>query len=196
MVATDDEDLWRRVWSLKDHGKSWEAVYEREHPPGFRWLHESIGTNWRGTEVQAALGRIQYRRLDEWRAARTANAVALADRLDGVPGLRVPRPDARLTHAYYRLYAYLEPGALAPGWTRDRLLGDLRLPAPVLSGSCSEIYREVALRAYAPADPLPVAAELGETALAFLVHPGLGEAEMAATATAVTAVLDQARAAA
>lgn len=196
MVATDDAALWQRVWSIKDHGKSWEAVYEREHPPGFRWLHESIGTNFRGTEVQAALGRIQYRRLDDWRAARTANATRLAERLGEVPGLRVPRPEARLTHAYYRLYAYVEPAALAPGWTRDRLIGALSLPAPVLSGSCSEIYREVALLPYAPPDRLPVAVELGETALAFLVHPGLGEAEMDATAEAVTAVLDQARAAA
>lgn len=196
MVATDDDALWRRVWSLKDHGKSWEAVYEREHPPGFRWLHETIGTNFRGTEVQAAIGRIQYRRLDEWRAARTANATRLADRLAQLPGLRVPRPEARLTHAYYRLYAYIEPTALAPGWTRDGLIGALRLPAPVLSGSCSEIYREVALHPYAPAERLPVAAEMGETALAFLVHPGLGAAEMDATAEAVAAVLEQARAAA
>lgn len=196
MVATDDPALWHRVWSLKDHGKSWAAVYEREHPPGFRWLHESIGTNFRGTEVQAALGRIQYRRLDEWRAERTANAERLAGRLRALPGLRVPTVPDRLVHAYYRLYAYLEPSALGPGWTRDRLIGSLALPAPVLSGSCSEIYREVALAGDAPAQPLTVAHELGETALAFLVHPGLGAAHMDATADALGSALAQAREAA
>lgn len=196
MVATDDPALWHRVWSLKDHGKSWEAVYEREHPPGFRWLHESIGTNFRGTEVQAALGRIQYRRLDEWRAERTANAERLAARLRALSGLRVPTVPDRLVHAYYRLYAYLEPAALGAGWTRDRLIGSLALPAPVLSGSCSEIYREVALADDAPAQPLPVARELGETALAFLVHPGLGAQHMDATADALGSALAQARAAA
>ncbi|MCF6172416.1 MAG: DegT/DnrJ/EryC1/StrS aminotransferase family protein, partial [Campylobacteraceae bacterium] len=56
MVTTDDEILWKKMWAYKDHGKSWDAVYEKEHPPGFRWLHESFGTNWRLTEIQSAIG--------------------------------------------------------------------------------------------------------------------------------------------
>jgi dTDP-4-amino-4,6-dideoxygalactose transaminase len=63
MVTTNDRELWSKMWSFKDHGKSWEAVYEREHAPGFRWLHESFGTNWRMMEVQAVIGRIQLRRM-------------------------------------------------------------------------------------------------------------------------------------
>src|SRR3546814_8980319 len=77
MVTCNDRDLWSRMWSFKDHGKSWDAVYERAHPPGFRWLHESIGTNWRMLEMQAAIGRIQLRRMAEWTRARTANATIL-----------------------------------------------------------------------------------------------------------------------
>ena len=59
MVTTNDQGLWSVMWSFKDHGKSWEAVYERDHPPGFRWVHDSFGTNWRMTEMQAAIGRIR-----------------------------------------------------------------------------------------------------------------------------------------
>jgi dTDP-4-amino-4,6-dideoxygalactose transaminase len=66
MVTTNDEALWRTMWSYKDHGKSYEAVYERQHPPGFRWLHESFGTNWRMLEMQAAIGRIQLKRMSDW----------------------------------------------------------------------------------------------------------------------------------
>ena len=42
MLVTNDEAIWEKVWAAKDHGKSYEAVFEREHPPGFgfRWLHE------------------------------------------------------------------------------------------------------------------------------------------------------------
>lgn len=63
MVTTNSAELWNSMWSLKDHGKSYVAVYHREHAPGFRWLHESFGTNWRLTEVQSAVGRIQLRKL-------------------------------------------------------------------------------------------------------------------------------------
>ena len=35
MVTTNDRDLWSAMWSYKDHGKSWEAVYERQHLQGF-----------------------------------------------------------------------------------------------------------------------------------------------------------------
>ncbi|MFA0697837.1 DegT/DnrJ/EryC1/StrS family aminotransferase, partial [Vibrio sp. 10N.222.49.C9] len=59
MVTTNDKALWSKMWSYKDHGKSFDAIYNREHPPGFRWLHESFGTNWRMTEMQAVIGRIQ-----------------------------------------------------------------------------------------------------------------------------------------
>lgn len=196
MVATNDPELWRRIWSLKDHGKSWEAVHEREHPPGFRWLHEGFGSNFRGTEIQAALGRIQYGRLAQWRAERTRNAAHLAHRLSGVEGLRIPVPDFSMTHAYYRLYAYLDLDALAPGWNRDLVLqkASALQPVPVLSGSCSEIYREVAFRGTdaIPAAPLPNAHAMGATAMALLVHPGLAPQDLDGVAEALAAVLDEA----
>jgi dTDP-4-amino-4,6-dideoxygalactose transaminase len=196
MVATNDEALWRRVWEAKDIGRSYSAVYEREHPPGFRWLHESFGTNARGTEMQATIGRIQYRRLPGWREERTANALALAERLTQIPGLRVPLPAKDLMGAYYRLYAYVDLTALAPGWDRDRIVTEVtaRHDVPIFSGSCSEIYRE---RAFAdaglsPTQPLPNAAAMTDYALAFLVHPGLTPGDMAVVGEAVAEVMAEA----
>ena len=196
MVATNDTALWRRVWSLKDHGKSWDAVYGRTHPPGFRWLHDSIGSNFRGTEIQAAIGRIQYRRLNDWRAERTGNARIMTDLLSGIAGLRIPTPGPSLTHAYYRLYGYVDVTALADGWTRDRVLlgANARQPLPIVSGSCSEIYREAAFRGTEsiPPAPLPHAHAMSASSVAFHVHPGLTPDDLAAAAGALAAALDEA----
>ena len=87
---TNDEQLWERAWSFKDHGKSFDAVYKRAHPPGYRLLHESFGTNWRLTEMQSALGRVLLRKLPERVARRQKNAAtAERDMLQDIPSLRV-----------------------------------------------------------------------------------------------------------
>lgn len=183
MVTTDDPELWSWMWSYKDHGKSWEAVHERQHRPGFRWLHEGFGTNWRMLEVQAAIGRIQLQRLGDWVEARTRNAravAAVAARHDGA--IRAPMPDARDIHAYYRFYAYVRPEGLRAGWDRDRIMAEIgALDLPVLTGGCSEAYLEKAFEGTGlrPTERLPVARELGETSLAFLTHPTLTEKDMA-----------------
>lgn len=193
MIATNSETLWRRIWAAKDIGRSYEAVYEREHPPGFRWLHESFGTNARGTEMQAAIGRIQYRRLGQWREERRANAVTLAERLVQVPGLSVPLPAEGLTGAYYRLYAYLDLDVLGEGWSRDGVIDWVTRThkVPVFSGSCSEIYREKAFgnAGLRPSQPLNNAAQMTETSLAFLVHPGLTTEDMATVGEALAEAL-------
>jgi dTDP-4-amino-4,6-dideoxygalactose transaminase len=181
MVTTNDEALWSRIWSWKDHGKSWQAVYEREHPPGFRWLHESFGTNWRLTEMQAAIGRIQLKRMPDWHAARTANANAILDAAEECEVFRVPRPPEHIEHAWYKCYVFVRPERLAEGWDRDRIMNEIvSRGVPCFSGSCSEVYREKAFQdaGMAPAERLPVARELGETSLMFLVHPTLTAEEV------------------
>lgn len=206
MVTTNDHELWSRMWSFKDHGKSWEAVYERQHPPGFRWLHESFGTNWRMIEMQAVIGRIQLTRMAGWTASRTANAEAICNALVPFAGedgpVRLPMlseskagNNTDSSHAYYRLYAYVRPDNLAPGWSRDHVVEQIvARGVPCYQGSCSEVYLERAFdgTGWQPGERLPVARELGETSLIFLVHPTLTEAEIAKTAEVVTEVLHQA----
>ena len=195
MLVTDDEALWSQAWSLKDHGKSYEAVHHREHPPGYRWLHESFGTNWRMTEMQSAIGRVQLRKVDAWVAKRSSNAAYLERALRGVAGLRIPMPPSHLRHAWYKFYAFVEPEGLKSGWTRERVMTEISgRGVPCYSGSCSEIYRERAfVRAgLGPREPLPVARRLGETSLMFLIHPTLGEAELARTAEAARAAMERA----
>ena len=204
MVTCNDEALWRAMWSYKDHGKSYAAVYEREHPPGFRWLHESFGTNWRMTEMQAAIGRIQLKRMRDWTAKRTANALAIREAMLSFAGeggvVRVPEmrcgdcqaDNCFCQHAYYKFYAYVRPENLVVGWSRDRIVEEINARGvPCYSGSCSEIYLERAFddSGFRPAERLPVAKELGETSLMFLVHPTLTDVEIRKTQDIVAEVL-------
>ncbi len=192
MVTTNDRDLWKRMWSIKDHGKSWDAVYEREHVPGFRWLHESFGTNWRMMEVQAVIGRIQLQRMPSWHAARLANAVRIWSVANGLTGLRVPTMPTDIVHAAYKCYVFVEPAELAEGWSRDRILGEISSRGvPCFSGSCSEVYLEKAFdgTGWRPAERLAVARELGETSLMFLVHPTLTDAEIEKTCSVIKDVM-------
>lgn len=195
MVTTNDEALWRAMWSFKDHGKSYEAVYERQHPPGFRWLHESFGTNWRMLEMQAAIGRIQLRRMPDWTARRTAHAEAIWAVCREHAAVRVPDVPADNVHAHYKCYVYVEPQRLAHGWTRDRIIEEINAAGvPSYQGSCSEVYLERAFdgTGWRPAEPLPVAHTLGETSIMFLVHPTLTDAEVAKTCTVLADVLGRA----
>ena len=192
MVTTNDTALWKKMWAIKDHGKSWDAVYERDHAPGFRWLHESFGTNWRMTEMQAVIGRIQLQRMPQWQAQRLANAQKIWDTARSLKGLRVPTVPADIQHAAYKCYVFVEPSQLQPGWDRDRIMDAIvERGVPCYSGSCSEVYLEKAFdnTGFRPAERLPVAQELGETSLMFLVHPTLTEAEMQKTTDVLTEVM-------
>lgn len=181
MVTTNDHQLWADMWAYKDHGKSWEAVYEREHAPGFRWLHESFGTNWRMLEVQAVIGRIQLRRMQQWHATRLSNATRIWEAASQLPSLRVPMLPADQLHAAYKCYVFVRPECLKPDWSRDRILNEIvSRGVPAFSGSCSEVYLEKAFdnTGWRPAQRLEKAKQLGETSLMFLVHPTLTESEV------------------
>lgn len=176
LVATDDPELWSRAWSFKDHGKSYDAVYNRAHPPGFRWLHEDFGTNWRMLEIQGGLGRRCLRKLDGWVEARRQHASQLNRILADLPALRLTIPPDHIGHSYYKYYAFVRPEALRSGWSRDRILAEVSQAGVVcLAGSCSEMYREKAFAKHGleVTGRLPVAAELGETSVMLLVHPTL-----------------------
>lgn len=192
MVTTNDRQLWSKMWSYKDHGKSWQAVYEREHPPGFRWLHESFGSNWRMTEMQAVIGRIQLARMATWTAARRANAGRIWQIARNLPGLRVPELPDWAEHAAYKCYVFVDPEQLAANWNRDRIMREVsQRGVPCYSGSCAEVYLEKAFdgTGWRPQARLPVARELGDTSLMFLVHPTLTQAEVDKTCAVLAEVM-------
>jgi dTDP-4-amino-4,6-dideoxygalactose transaminase len=184
MLATNNKNIWSKVWSYKDHGKSYDAVYSNndlEPGPSFKWLHESFGTNWRMTEMQAAIGRIQLRKLEGWVERRRRNADILTKSFLKIPALRMTTPPDHIAHAYYKFYVFLKPDMLKTGWNRERIIISINAEGiPCFTGSCSEMYLEKAFDAdnMRPKKRLPVAEELGETAMMFPVHPTLSDSDM------------------
>ncbi len=194
MLTTNDDELWERAWSFKDHGKDHGAAHKQQTSSGFRWLHDSFGTNWRLTEMQAAIGRSLLAKLPGQLDLRRRNANILSQRFSALPALRVTIPPEEISHAYYKYYVFLRPEWLRDGWSRDHLLQAVVAEGiPCFSGSCSEIYLEKAFpKDMRPAQRLQVARQLGETSLMFLVHPTLSEQDMLDTALAVEKVLKRA----
>lgn len=194
MLTTNDTEIWKRAWSYKDHGKSYDAVYHREHPAGYRWLHESFGTNGRMTEMQSAVGRVALRKVPGWVETRRRYAEILNEKLGDIPTLRIPLPPAHVYHAYYKYYAFVRPEQLKPAWDRDRIMQAIcERGVPCFVGSCSEIYLEKAFASERRKKPrLPVAKELGETSLMFLVHPTLTVEHIEHTCRVVEEIMAQA----
>ena len=192
MVTTNDESLWKKMWSYKDHGKNYDSVYNTQHPPGFRWLHDSFGTNWRMMEMQAVIGRLQLKKMPEWTENRNANMARIQTIFENSPYFTVPKPSDDYVHAAYKCYVQINTNTLPTGWSRDRIMAEINaLGVPCFSGSCSEVYLEKAFdhTPWRPETRLEHAKQLGETSLMFLVHPTLSERTMQKTCVAIQTVM-------
>lgn len=192
MVTTNDENLWKKMWSYKDHGKNFDMVYNKQHPPGFRWLHDSFGTNWRMMEMQAVIGRLQLKQMPTWTAQRNANMARIFATFEQSPYFSVAKPSADYVHAAYKCYVQVNADSLPEGWSRDRIMAEINVQAvPCFSGSCSEVYLEHAFdnTPWRPAQRLANAKQLGESSLMFLVHPTLSEESIVKTVHAIENVI-------
>lgn len=195
MVTTNNKALWEKVWSFKDHGKSWAAIYEKEHPPGFRWLHESFGTNWRMLEIQSVVGLKQLEKMPAWTEIRSKYSQQIFSTAREFSALRVPKVPSHIEHAFYKCYVFVKSDKLNTGWDRDRIIAEMsKLDVPCFSGSCSEVYKEKAFdnTGYRPKKTLSNAVELGATSLMFLVHPTLQQAEIDKCCNAFSHVMERA----
>ncbi|TDF35828.1 DegT/DnrJ/EryC1/StrS aminotransferase family protein [Alteromonadaceae bacterium M269] len=195
MVTMNSKGLWNKVWSFKDHGKSFSTVYEKQHPPGFRWLHESFGTNWRMTEIQSAIGRLQLQKMPQWRETRAKYSNQVFAALADLNAIYVPEIPDYIQHAFYKCYVFIEPEKLKEGWDRDRIIEEVvKAGVPCFSGSCSEVYLEKAFddTTFRPDEPMMTARTIGERSLMFLVHPTLTEEEIEKTCSVTRRVVMEA----
>lgn len=182
MVTTNIPELYKHIWEFKDHGKSLDKISTPNPSKGFRFIHDSFGSNYRMTEIQAAVGRLQLKKLDYWIQIRNLNADYLDETLSQYSAVTVVRhTTADVLHAKYKHYAYVNPEGLREGWDRQRIIDELtKLGVPVYTGSCSEVYLEDAFLkvGLAPQVSLPNALKLGETSLMFLVHPTITQNDL------------------
>ena len=194
MVTTNDENLWKKMWSYKDHGKNFDSIYNKQHPPGFRWLHDSFGTNWRMMEMQAVIGRLQLQKMPEWTQVRNAHMRRVLASFENNPYFTVAMPPANYVHAAYKAYVQVNTAQLPEGWSRDRIMAEINaLGVPCFSGSCSEVYLEKAFDGtpWRPEQRLVNAKSLGDSSLMFLVHPTLSDSNMQKTVDSIQQVISQ-----
>jgi len=119
---TQDPLLARRIRALRNHGMT-STASERT---GAHWRYDvtMLGTNYRLTDIQAALGLSQLRRLDAIVARRAELASRYDDLLSPIPGIACPpRPAGR--ESAWHLYA-VEIDEAAFGCSRDTVIDALR----------------------------------------------------------------------
>src|SRR5580765_6541056 len=80
MLTTNLREVWERAAAFRDQGAKPQLSPQSSNGNGFRWVHDSIGTNWRMTEAQAAVGRIQLKKASSWLDRRRALAGMLRSR--------------------------------------------------------------------------------------------------------------------
>lgn len=188
MVVTPHEEVRHRVWSYKDHGKSHAKVSAPNGAgSGFRYIHDSFGSNFRLTEMQAAIGRCQLNKLPAWLAQRRANAELLNILLQDDERLIVPAPPANISHAWYKYNLGIDRGAGKNSGV-EKIVGRLRdMGITCASGSCPDMSGEAAF-AGRPArkdHDLPNAARVGQRNLMLAVDHLLDEEAMFHIAAAV-----------
>ena len=190
-VSFRDPDAADWARSFKDHGKNWDKVCAPGGLPGeFRWLHDHVGTHWRLTGSQAAIGSKQLGKLEEWVATRTRHAQIWSDALTGLRGVRIPQPRAGLRHALYKLYFQLDvPDADASRLRQEVLRRATEAGLRLFSGSCSEVYLEEAFSEL-PRPDCPVARRLGQTSLMVEVHPTLRQDLLERRAERLRAIIE------
>ena len=173
MVTTDDAGLADRLRLLINHG-------QKE-----KYLHTTLGFNYRMTDMGAAMGLVQLKKLDGMNARRAANANYL-DRSFRCPGLVIPYVRPGSTHVYHQYVLKVEKGSRL---TRDGLMQALaergvgtaiHYPRPV--------HEQPLYRGLQGKDPCPVSSRLASSVLSLPVHPLLSEGDLTAIVRAVNEV--------
>lgn len=187
MISTNKKKLWLKCWSYKDHGKNYNSIFYKKHKTGFRWLHDDLGSNYRMTEMQAAIGREQLKTLDRQIQIRNKIAKIYLKELKNyyLQYNLLQKPDFKCQtcpfkqndkscnkckHAFYRLNLYINPKKIS----QIKLISQLNKNNICCGvGSCPEIYREKIfkrLNSY-PKKRLPNAKLLGQRSITFPNNP-------------------------
>jgi dTDP-4-amino-4,6-dideoxygalactose transaminase len=176
MLVLDDEQAYKAAWAYKDIGRDFDAVYHQQHPPGFRWYTHTAGSNFRMTEVQAAIGLKQLSKLNAWISRRNVIAQKLVAALSQASFIKFPSVShSDVTHAYYRVYGLIDLKSQSDAENhslRNEFVASLsEMGLPCFSGSCSEIYLEKAFESYYDGQRMPNAKYYAERAFCLLAHP-------------------------
>ena len=185
----DDEEIYKRCWSYTEHGKNISILDNPNNPV----VIDSFGTNWRMTEMQAAIGLCQLKKLNDWVEIRRANAFKLTSALKDIKSIRIPEPDLKFYHSYYKYYIMVKPEKLKESWNRNRIIKEIsERGINCTSGAWGELYLEEAYRKFFDGltiERMPNAMILKATTLMFQVHPTLTEQNIKDTIAIIREIL-------
>lgn len=185
MITTNDTSLFKRAWSIKDHGKNYDKIFadlnykrNKMQSNNFKFIHDNIGTNWRLTEVQAVTGLHSLDLLDEWVKIRRRNAQILTNKFKSCKLIRIPYIPEYIYHSYYKFYIFINTENLKENSNRDSILNEIvKHGIPCQQGSCGEIYKENAFKNYKNIE-CSNSIKLSQTAIMFKVDPSYNETEI------------------
>jgi perosamine synthetase len=164
MVLTDNDQIAERARLLRDHGQT--SKYE----------HAIVGSNYRMTEIAAAIGLVQLKKLEGWVKQRRANALALTKGLEGIEGLVPPSEGNWMVHSYYQYIVRREdPFPISRDdivriLTEDGIGSRPSYPKP--------LYNQKALQDLRVRGRCPVAEDVVPRLFELPVHPGVGPKEV------------------
>ena len=191
MITTNSKKIDSFARAFNNHGKNFKklSLQSATKIPKFRYIHDDIGTNYRMTEMQASIGRIQLKKLKKWTRIRTNNAYAIYRAIEKLPITKIPIISPELKHAFYKCYVMLDLNHLKKDWSRDKIIYEINLRGvSCFSGSCPEIYLEKCYEQFSDI-ALPNAKALGKESIMLTVHPSLTKKEINQIKSAVKEVL-------
>ena len=95
LIVTNDEDLARRSSFIRNHGENATEAYQVED------ISNLVGSNYRFTELQAAIATEQFKKLSKILKYRQKLAKVLDARIRDIPGLEIQEIENGSSHAYY-----------------------------------------------------------------------------------------------
>jgi dTDP-4-amino-4,6-dideoxygalactose transaminase len=159
MITTNDPDIADRARLIRNHGSP------------KRYLHTSLGYNFRMTDLQAAIGLVQLKLVDEWNHRRQANAGYLTAKLTGLPGIQPPRVREGSEHVFHQYTIRSESrDSLLEKLTQKGIGSGVYYPIPIHQ---QPLYKELGFDV-----DLPVAEAASLQVLSIPVHPGLNQSNL------------------
>lgn len=173
MICVNDDKIYKKIWSLKDCGKNFNKIINKpSNTYNFRWIHDFNGTNLRMTELQAAIGRHQLKKLTGFVKLRKRNANTIYDALKKSNLAIIPKIPDYISHSFYRCYILLNFKKIKKNWSKEKIIKHLNLEGVECnSGSCPEIYKEKVFKNLGYKFDKKNAKSINQSAISFLVHP-------------------------
>ena len=175
MLCTNNKKIYQNAWSLRDCGKNILSVRKiNKKDFKFKWLHDFNGSNYRMTEIQAAIGNFQLKMLPFWVKKRNEYANKIKKIVKNYKFVSVFNYNKNYINAYYRLYILINQNYLKKNWNTEKIINELNKKKIICNfGACPLIYKEKVFLKKGYKLYLKNAENLNNNTISFTIHPNL-----------------------